>query len=83
MLAKKVIDAKINITESYADWFALACSLRNVSNGRQIFHQLSSMDGRYDAKETEKQFDAVAFGSGYNETKFFEICKRYGIMFNK
>lgn len=78
-LARKAIDMGVNITESYHDWFALACSLRNVPGGRDIFHALSSMDHRYDETETDKQFNAVLNGNGYNESKFFEICRRHNV----
>lgn len=78
-LAQKVIESGINITKSYKDWFALACSLRGVENGRRIFHSLSAMDGRYNEAQAEYQFDAVDAGGGYDERKFFEICKRHGI----
>lgn len=78
-LARKAIDQGINITTSYHDWFALACSLRNVPHGRDIFHALSSMDHRYNEEETDKQFNAVLNGNGYNESKFFEICRRHNI----
>jgi len=78
-LVKKAIDTGTNITQSYSDWFALACSLRNVPGGRDIYHKLSAMDSRYNEARTEYQFDAVSGGSGYDERKFFEICKRHGI----
>lgn len=79
ILVKKTIDSGINITASYHDWFALACSLRHVPRGREMFHALSAMDSRYDETQSNKQFDAVLHGHGYNESKFFEICRRYGI----
>lgn len=78
-LVEKVVRSGINITADYADWFALACSLRGVDGGREMFHRLSSMDARYDEAETEYQFDAVDANGGYDERKFFEICKRYGV----
>lgn len=79
ILVKKAIDSGINITSSYHDWFALACSLRRVPGGREMFHALSAMDDRYNFAQADKQFDAVLHGYGYNESKFFEICKRHGI----
>lgn len=78
-LVDKVVRSGVNITADYADWFALACSLRGVDGGREMFHRLSSMDARYDEAETEYQFDAVDANGGYDERKFFEICKRYGV----
>jgi hypothetical protein len=44
-----------------------------------MFHRLSAMDARYDEAETEYQFDAVDTNGGYDERKFFEICKRFGV----
>lgn len=78
-LVNKVVLSGINITCNYNDWFALACSLRGVDGGRAMFHRLSAMDARYNSAETEYQFDAVDANGGYDERKFFEICKRYGI----
>ncbi|MDO5665566.1 MAG: BT4734/BF3469 family protein [Bacteroidia bacterium] len=78
-LADKVVQSGVNITIDYKDWFALACSLRGVQGGREMFHSLSSMDSRYTPAETEYQFDAVDANGGYDERKFFEICKRHGV----
>lgn len=78
-LVEKVVRSGINVTYNYSDWFALACSLRGVYGGREMFHRLSAMDARYDEAETEYQFDAVDANGGYDERKLFEICKRYGV----
>lgn len=78
-LVDKVVRSGINVTYNYSDWFALSCSLRGVDGGREMFHRLSAMDARYDEAETEYQFDAVDANGGYDERKFFEICKRYGV----
>lgn len=78
-LTRKAIESRTNITKDYLDWFALACSLRHTPGGRDIFHALSRMDERYNHTEADKQFNEVLHGTGYNEAKFFEICKRHGI----
>ena len=79
MLYDAVMASGTNITERYSDWLALACSLRNVPNGRQMFHDLSTMDARYSREQCNKQFDAIVNGKGYSIATFFWIAKQYGI----
>lgn len=74
-----IMERGVNITANYSDWLALACSLRDVPNGRNIFHDLSTLDARYSRAETDKQFDAVQNGRGYSVATFFWIAKQHGI----
>jgi len=79
LMVAKVANSGVNITEGYDDWFALACALRGVDGGRELFHSLSAMDGRYIRAEADDTFNSVAVGGGYDDRKLFQICKRFNI----
>lgn len=79
LLYDAIMASGANITERYSDWLSLACSLRDVPNGRQMFHDLSSMDSRYNREQCDEQFDAILRGKGYSVATFFWIAKNYGI----
>ncbi len=79
LLYDAVMASGKNITERYSDWLALACSLRDVPNGRQMFHDISTFDSRYNSDQCNEQFDAILNGKGYSIATFFWIAKQYGI----
>jgi hypothetical protein len=79
LLYDAIMASGTNITERYSDWLALACSLRDVPNGRQMFHDLSTMDSRYNREQCDEQFDAILNGKGYSIATFFWLAKQYGI----
>lgn len=79
LLYDAIMASGTNITERYSDWLSLACSLRDVPNGRQIFHDISSMDARYNSDRCDEQFDAILNGKGYSIATFFWIAKQNGI----
>ncbi|MBY6046694.1 DUF5906 domain-containing protein [Vannielia litorea] len=43
----------------YPAWYSLAGTLKHCENGREIFHELSAKDPRYNFEEAEKLFDSV------------------------
>lgn len=79
LLYDAVMASGKNITERYSDWLALACSLRDVPNGRQMFHDISTFDSRYNREQCDEQFDAILNGKGYSIATFFWLAKNYGI----
>jgi hypothetical protein len=83
MLYDAVMNSGVNITQDYRDWLTLACSLRNVPGGREMFHDLSSMDSRYSREQCDEQFDAVQGGSGITVSSFFWLAKKHGIQIKK
>jgi hypothetical protein len=83
MLYDAVMSSGVNITQDYRDWLTLACSLRNVPNGREMFHDLSTMDARYSRGQCDEQFDAVKSGSGITVSSFFWLAKKHGIQIKK
>lgn len=52
----------INVCEDYADWlgvcYALASEFGDTQTGRDYFHTLSSMSSKYNATDTDKQYDS-------------------------
>lgn len=78
LLYDKIMNRGVNITHFYKDWLSLACSFRNVPNGREMFHDISSMDARYSREETDKLFDSVS-GGRHTIATFFWIAKNYDI----
>lgn len=79
LLYDAVMASGKNITERYSDWLSLACSLRDVPNGRQMFHDISTFDSRYNRDQCDEQFDAILNGKGYSIATFFWIAKQNGI----
>ena len=79
LLYDAIMASGTNITERYSDWLSLACSLRDVPNGRQMFHDLSTMDARYNSDQCNEQFDAILRGKGYSIATFFWLAKQNGI----
>jgi hypothetical protein len=39
------------------EWHALACQLAQLKGGRDMFHEISSLSVRYDARHTDDKFD--------------------------
>ena len=83
MLYDAVMSSGVNITQDYRDWLTLACSLRHVPGGREMFHDLSTMDARYSREQCNEQFDAVQSGSGITVSSFFWLAKKHGIQIKK
>lgn len=49
-----------NITESYNDWLiaCFSCVTLDTLGGRELFHRLSRLSGKYNEKECNKQYNA-------------------------
>ena len=51
---------KINLTEDYNDWVSYGFSLCTFGeDGREIYHNISSVSSKYDRNECDKQFDIM------------------------
>jgi hypothetical protein len=80
-VVERLIDAKIDLTESYNDWQLLAFSMATFGeSGRSYFHQLSSMNLEYTAKDADSKFDnAVKTGRFTTPSWFFRQAKNRGV----
>ncbi len=58
LLCERIYDARVNIAHTYDEYlrFAFVCSTFGEV-GRQLFHKISSLDEKYDARQADIQFD--------------------------
>jgi BT4734-like, N-terminal domain/Protein of unknown function (DUF3987)/Primase C terminal 2 (PriCT-2) len=57
-MSKFLKENKINITDNYDDWLGFGFSLAEFGeNGREIFHNISSVSEKYDLSETDAKYD--------------------------
>lgn len=69
---------KANIAENYSDRYAIGCSLASElkEHGRALFHAVSSLSAKYDAKECDRQYDrCLIHCDRYTLDTFFRYCK--------
>jgi len=84
-LLKEALYNKVNLCESYQEWrdvgFALADKFNE--NGRDYFHQLSSMSAKYNQKQTDRQYNRCLNGRGDGITigTLYHMLKQEGISF--
>lgn len=82
----RIIKERIDITDSYINWFAIGCALANEYGeiGRTHFHRLSQLNSAYKPSECDRQFDkCLKHKSGYTKGSLFWIAKNHGITLNK
>jgi hypothetical protein len=82
----RIIKGRIDITDSYINWFAIGCALANEYGevGRTHFHRLSQLNSAYKPSECDRQFDkCLKHKSGYTKGSLFWIAKNHGITLNK
>lgn len=82
LLIKKLINAGVDITTDYSDWFELGRALANVygESGRGYFHQLSQFYPDYKHAECDKQYSACLRSPGKaTEATIFELAKKSNI----
>ena len=80
-LVRQITENNTNITSNYDDWVKVGQALSDLGeDGREFFHAVSQMDGRYNEVQTDKKFNSF-LGKTYSVGigTFFHICKEYGI----
>ena len=85
-LIEQIVYSEIDMTRSYADWFAIGCSFASEfgEDGRVYFHQVSQFYGGYDYLECNKQYDkCLDCCSKTSINTFFYYCKQYDLMAKK
>lgn len=81
-LVAEITETNTNITSNYDDWIKAGQALSSLGEqGREFYHAISAIDGRYKEKQTDNKFNSFlrtthAVGIG----TFFHICKEYGII---
>lgn len=71
-----------NITEHYADWYAVGCSLASElgEQGRAFFHAVSAMSAKYNPSRCDAQYtQCLTHCARYTLATFFWHCKQAGI----
>lgn len=70
-IVKQLYDRGINLCEGYKEWVATAYSLISQfgEQGREYFHTLSAVSGKYDTLDTDKQFDSCLRNSNSASAK--------------
>lgn len=65
-IIKQLYDRGINLCEDYRDWVSIAYSLISEfgEQGRDYFHTLSSISSKYNASDTDRQFDSCLKNNG-------------------
>ena len=75
--------SKVDITIGYDAWLKIGFALSDEfqETGREFFHCVSRQNGKYDQRETDKQYDKClsAKGSGVTIATFFQLAKDAGI----
>lgn len=85
-LIKSISDKGINLVDSYHDWMRTGFSFADKfgDTGRQYFHIISSLSGKYNPKQTDRQYDHCqrALGRGQRQATiavFYYLCKQAGL----
>lgn len=78
-----LVNRCIDITCGYGNWLNLGFALADGlgEDGRTYYHDLSRMNGDYNAAECDKQYNAClrSHGSGVTIKSFFKMAKDAGI----
>ncbi|MDZ7757230.1 PriCT-2 domain-containing protein [Rhodohalobacter sp.] len=72
----------IEYSRLLSDWFSIGISLASFGeDGRQLFHRVSKMSGKYNATKCDEKFDNLCETASKQVSlgTFFEHCKRHNI----
>ena len=81
-LINQIISARVDITDSYKNWFEIGAALANIYGeiGRDKFHALSQFYSGYSSDKCDKQYDACLRNTGkYTAGTLYYYKKLYGI----
>lgn len=78
-----LVNRHIDITTPYEEWIKLGFALADGlgEDGRELFHQLSSMNAEYNYEECDKKYTSCMKGNGKGITiqTFFKMAKDVGV----
>ena len=79
---QQVISKGINITEDYHDWITIGFAFASEfgADGRDHFHSISSISGKYDEKKCNKKYDSFLRSkrAGVSISSFYWMAQRAG-----
>ena len=82
-VVNRIIQAGIDLTDDYNDWFRIGCALAYGlgETGRDLYHELSQMSSKYHAAECDKKYDNCLRTSNGSITlgTFYQMAKDAGI----
>ncbi len=81
-LVDRIVESRIDITESYNDWIYICSVLINLfgENGQNLFHQVSQFYPNYRFEENDRLYSKLLNGvQRGNSDTLFEIAAKYGI----
>src|SRR5699024_4120547 len=69
----------VNCTDDYRDWISIgfALAMEMGENGRQHFHALSAISGKYDSQKCDKKYDNLLKSEGKGNGKKSSIATVY------
>ena len=81
-LVQQITDTETNITSNYDDWIKAGQALSSLGEeGREFYHAISAVDGRYKERETDNKFNSfLRLTHSVGIGTFFHICQEYGII---
>ena len=81
-LVQQITETNTNITSNYDEWIKAGQALSSLGEeGREFYHAISAIDGRYKERETDNKFNSfLRLTHSVGIGTFFHICKEYGII---
>jgi len=80
-IIKKINESQTDITETYDQWFQIACALANEfgEDGREMFHQISQVNPKYSIHSNDSLFNSCLENNySFNIGTFFYWAEKYG-----
>lgn len=79
---RQITETNTNITSNYDDWIKAGQALSSLGEeGREFYHAISAIDGRYRERETDNKFNSfLRLTHSVGIGTFFHICQEYGII---
>lgn len=81
-LVAEITETNTNITSNYDDWVKAGQALSSLGEeGREFYHAISAVDGRYREKQTDNKFNSfLRLTHSVGIGTFFHLCQEYGII---
>ena len=81
-LVQQIIETNTNITSNYDEWVKAGQALSSLGEeGREFFHAISAIDGRYKQRETDNKYNSfLRLTHSVGIGTFFHLCQEYGII---
>lgn len=80
-IVERIEASSYDVTQSYDDWYLVGFALSVLGEeGRALFHRVSQFNPEYSERLADEKFDhALKTCRFTHPSKFFSICKDYGV----